>query len=101
MQGVSQVSSADPLKNITGFLGGSDSTVGTNMLSSILGSNTHSITSAISKNSGLSTGVVGKILSMAMPLLLGALGKNLKKHFIRRPYEVAWGPIQIGFISFA
>jgi hypothetical protein len=82
MKGLSQAGNTDPMKNITGFLGASDSVPGSDMLGSILGSNVQPIQQAISKSSGLSSGVVGKILAMVMPLLMGSLSKNLGKNMV-------------------
>ena len=82
MKGLSQMGNTDPIKNITGFLGASDSAPGSDMLGSILGSSTQPIQQAISKSNGLSSGVVGKILAMVLPLLMGALSKNLGKNMV-------------------
>jgi hypothetical protein len=82
MEGLSQAGNTDPMKNITGSLGASGSVPGSGMLDSILGSNMQPIQQAISKSTGLPTGVVGKILAMALPLLMGSLGKNLGKDMV-------------------
>jgi hypothetical protein len=80
MKAMSQAGSTDPMKNITGLLGASDSVPGSDMLSSLLGSSTQPISQAISTSSGLSSGIVGKILAMALPLLMSSLSKNLGKN---------------------
>jgi hypothetical protein len=82
MKSLPQTGSSNPINNISSYLGTSDSVPGSDMLSSILGSNMQPIQQAISKNSGLSSGVVGKILTMVLPLLMGALSKNLGKNMV-------------------
>lgn len=82
MEGLSQAGNTDPMKNITGSLGASGSVPGSGMLDPILGSNMQPIQQAISKSTGLPTGVVGKILAMALPLLMGLLRRNLGKDMV-------------------
>jgi len=82
MKGLSQTGNTDPMKSITGFLGSSDSVPGSDILGSVLGGNAQPIQQAISKKSGLSTGVVGKILAMALPLLMSSLGKRMGKNMV-------------------
>ncbi len=78
MSGLSQTAGADSMSSITGLLGSSGSSAsGSDMLSSILGGGLDPIQQVISKKVGLPSGVVGKILSMALPFLMGSLTKNL------------------------
>lgn len=63
------------------YLGGSGSQ-GDNILNSILGSSMQPIQQAISKKTGLPASVVGQLLSMALPLLLGSLAKSSAKQNI-------------------
>ena len=77
MNSVSQASSSNPLENIVGLLGGSGSAQGSDMLSSLLGSNVAPIQQALSGKTGLSSGITGKILTMAMPLLMNVLSKKM------------------------
>jgi len=78
MSGLSQTTGADPMSSITGLLGSSGSSAfGSDMLSSILGGGLDPIQQLISKKVGLPSGVVGKILSMALPFLMGSLTKKL------------------------
>jgi hypothetical protein len=80
MKSLSQAGTSSPEKDITSFLSAPASVPGSDMLSSLLGSNVQPIQQAISKSNGLPAGVVGKILSMAMPLLMSSLSKNLAKN---------------------
>jgi outer membrane protein OmpA-like peptidoglycan-associated protein len=54
--------------------------LGSQFLSSILGSNTSSITDAIGRSAGLASNKVGSLLTMAAPLLLGALGQHVRQN---------------------
>jgi hypothetical protein len=49
------------------------------MLSSILGSSLQPIQQTISKSTGMPPSVVGQLLSLALPLVLGSLSKNSPK----------------------
>ncbi|HPC90022.1 MAG TPA: DUF937 domain-containing protein [Methanothrix sp.] len=73
---LAQVGSNNPLDSMASYIGGSGSSQGTDMLNSILGSSLQPIQQAISKKTGLPTGVVGQLLSMALPLVLGSLTKS-------------------------
>jgi hypothetical protein len=79
MNSLAQMGNANPMDNISSYLGASDSSQGSGMLSSILGSNLQPIQQSISKSTGLPPAVVGKILSMALPLVIGSLSKNSAK----------------------
>jgi len=73
---LAQVDSNNPLDSMASYFGGSGSSQGTDMLNSILGSSLQPIQQAISRKTGLPAGVVGQLLSMALPLVLGSLTKS-------------------------
>lgn len=81
MSSLSQLGGNNPADDVASYLGGSGSQ-GTDMLSSILGSSLQPIQQTISQKTGLPAGVVGQLLSMAMPLLLGSLTKSSNKQSI-------------------
>jgi outer membrane protein OmpA-like peptidoglycan-associated protein len=53
--------------------------LGSQFLSSIFGSNMASVTDTIGRSTGLSSSKVGTLLSMAAPLVLGALGQHVRQ----------------------
>ena len=78
MSSLAQIGSNNPMDSMASYIGGGPSQ-GTDMLSSILGSSLQPIQQAISKNTGLPPAVVGQILAMALPLVLGSMSKNSPK----------------------
>jgi hypothetical protein len=76
---LSQLGGNNPMDNIASYIGGSGSTQGTDMLSSVLGSGLQPIQQAISSKTGLPASVVGQLLSMALPMLLGSMNKSSSK----------------------
>jgi outer membrane protein OmpA-like peptidoglycan-associated protein len=52
--------------------------LGSKFLSSIFGSNLSSVTDAVGRASGLASGKAGMLMSMAAPLVLGALGRHVR-----------------------
>ena len=78
---LSQLGGNNPADDMASYLGGSGSQ-GTDILSSILGSSMQPIQQAISKKTGLPASVVGQLLSMALPLLLGSLANSSTKQNI-------------------
>jgi OmpA-OmpF porin, OOP family len=76
------------LSNITSNLGSLASgatssplgSLGGQFLSSIFGSNMSSVTDMIGRSTGLASGKVGSLLSMAAPLVLGALGQHVRQN---------------------
>src|SRR3984885_5354241 len=54
--------------------------LGSQFLSSIFGSNMSSVTNAIGQSTGLASGKVGSLLSMAAPLVLGVLGQHVRQN---------------------
>ncbi len=79
---LSQLGGSNPMDDMASYIGGSGSSQGTDMLSSILGSSLQPIQQAISKKTGLPASVVGQLLSMALPILLGSLMKSSSKQSI-------------------
>jgi hypothetical protein len=71
---LTQTGGASPLDNIGGFLGGSAAAGGSGMLNSLLGSQMAPIQNAISKKTGLPPAVVGQVLAIAAPMVMGYVG---------------------------
>lgn len=71
---VSQMSGANPMDNLSGFLSGSQPPGSAGLVSSLLGSQLGPIQDAIAKKTGLPPAIVGKILQIAVPIVLGKVG---------------------------
>jgi hypothetical protein len=71
---VGQMGGSNPMDNLGSFLGGSAAAGGSGMVSSLLGSQMGPVQAAISQNTGLPPAVVGKVLAIATPLVLGYVG---------------------------
>lgn len=67
------------LDNVTGFLNQSNFSDGSKIVGHILGSSQNNVENALSKSSGIDAGSIGQLLSMAAPVLMGALGKETKQ----------------------
>ncbi len=67
------------LDNVTGFLNQSNFSDGSKIVGHILGNSQTSVENALSKSSGIDAGSIGQLLSMAAPVLMGALGKETKQ----------------------
>ncbi len=70
--------------NLGGLLGGGNATnglmnTGSTLLNFFMGNRTQAITDLIIKATGLGKGTVGSILRLAAPMLVGMLGKHVKK----------------------
>lgn len=76
MGSLAKAGSNNPMDSMASYISGSGSSQESDMLSSILGSSLQPIQQAISKSTGLPSGVVGKLLSMALPLVLGSVSKS-------------------------
>jgi hypothetical protein len=72
---VAQTGGSSPLDNISGFLGSPAAAGGSGMLNSLLGSQLTPIQNAISQKTGLPPAVVGKVLAIAAPMVMGYVGK--------------------------
>lgn len=79
LNGLSQVGSNNPMDSMATYISGPGSSQGTDMLSSILGSSLQPIQQAISKKTGLPSEVVGQLLSMVLPLVMGLMSKSHPK----------------------
>ena len=79
MNGLAQMSKNNPMDNMASYMSSPGSSQGPDMLSSILGSSLQPIQQTISKSTGMPPSVVGQLLSMALPLVLGSLSKNSPK----------------------
>lgn len=79
MNGLARVGNNNPMDSMMGHLSNPGSFQGSDMLSSLLGSNLQPIQQTIARSTGLPASVVGQILTMALPLVLGSLAKNSPK----------------------
>jgi hypothetical protein len=70
-----QLGGNNPMDNLGGFLGSPAAAGGSGMVSSLLGSQLAPVQNAISQKTGLPPAIVGKVLSIAAPMLLGSVGK--------------------------
>ena len=70
-----QLGGSNPVDNLGGFLGSPAAAGGSGMVSSLLGSQMAPIQNAISQKTGLPPAIVGKVLAIAAPMLLGYVGK--------------------------
>lgn len=66
----------NPADDVSAYLGSPSSSQGSDLVSSLLGSSMQPIQQAVSQRTGLPANVVGQLLSMALPLLLGSLGQK-------------------------
>ena len=64
------------LEDVMGFLGKSDNSDGSAILGHVLGHRKAQVEQGLAKTSGLDMAQVGKLLAIAAPLVLGALGKQ-------------------------
>jgi OOP family OmpA-OmpF porin len=71
-----QLGGSNPMDNLGSFLGSSAAAGGSSMASGLLGSQMAPIENAIAQKTGLPSGVVGKVLAIAVPMVLGAIGKK-------------------------
>lgn len=76
MSGLAEVAKGDSTQNTAKYLGSGSSSFGSDMLNTILGSSMMPIQQAIAKKTGLPPAVIGQLLTMAMPLVLGYLTKS-------------------------
>ena len=70
-----QLGGSNPVDNLGGFLGSPAAAGGSGMVSSLLGSQMAPVQNAISQKTGLPPAIVGKVLAIAAPMLLGYVGK--------------------------
>ena len=67
------------LGNFSGLLSNPDSGNGAGILKHVLGSRQNRVESTLSKTSGLDASSIGKLLQIAAPLVMGALGQAKQK----------------------
>jgi len=70
-----QMGGSNPMDNLGSFLGGSGASGGSGMASMLLGSQMGTIQNAISQKTGLPPAIVGKVLEIATPMVMGYIGK--------------------------
>ncbi|HQA81303.1 MAG: DUF937 domain-containing protein [Methanoregulaceae archaeon] len=70
-----QMGDENPVDNLGGFLGGSSALGGSGIASSLLGSQMGPIQNTIAEKTGLPSAVVGQVLAIAAPMVLGYIGK--------------------------
>jgi len=72
---MAQAGSSSPLDNMSGFLGGSAAVGGSSMVSTLFGSQLAPVQDAIARKTGLPPAVVGKVLAVAVPMVLAYVGR--------------------------
>jgi hypothetical protein len=70
-----QMGGSNPMDNLGSFLGSPAAAGGSGMVGSLFGSQMDPVQNAISQKTGLPPAVVGKVLAIATPLVLGYVGK--------------------------
>jgi hypothetical protein len=72
---MAQAGNSNPLDNMSSFLGGSAALGGSSMVSTLFGSQLAPVQNAIARKTGLPPEVVGKVLEIAVPMVLAYVGK--------------------------
>lgn len=67
------------LDDLQGFLSGGDTKPGEGILKHALGGRRQSVEAAVSKDTGLDTSAITKLLPMLAPLVMGALGREKRQ----------------------
>lgn len=67
------------LNNLSDYISNYPSGSGNGILSHVLGDNRSAVEQGLSKKSGLDIGTIGNLLTMAAPLIMGALGKTQRQ----------------------
>ncbi|MDD1655267.1 MAG: DUF937 domain-containing protein [Methanomicrobiales archaeon] len=75
MKTLSQTGSSNPMDNLGGFLANPQGAIGATMVTSLLGSQMTGIQTAISQKTGLPPAIVGKVLAIATPIVMGYVSK--------------------------
>jgi hypothetical protein len=76
-QMIGQMGGSNPLDNLGSFLGSPAAAGGSGMVNRLLGSQMAPVQNAISQKTGLPPAVVGQVLAIAVPMVIGYLGKIL------------------------
>jgi hypothetical protein len=70
-----QMGGSNPMDNLGSFLGSPAAAGGSGMVSSLLGSQMAPVQNAIAQKTGLPPAIVGKVLAIAAPMVIGYVGK--------------------------
>ncbi|MDD1708710.1 MAG: DUF937 domain-containing protein [Methanoregulaceae archaeon] len=70
-----QLGGSNPMDNLGGFLSNPAAAGSPGMVSSLLGSQMGPVQAAISQKTGLPPAIVGKVLAIATPIVIGYIGK--------------------------
>jgi hypothetical protein len=73
---MAQAGAANPLDNLGGFLGNPAAAGGSGLASSLFGSQLAPVTDAIARKTGLPPAAVGKVLEIAVPLVMGYVSRQ-------------------------
>ena len=71
---------SNPAAFISGAPGSTIADLGSRFLSSVFGSRLPAVTDAVGQSSGLSSSKAGMLMSLAAPLVLGALGQHVREN---------------------
>jgi hypothetical protein len=72
---LTQTGASNPLDNLGGFLGKPEASGGSGMVNMLLGNQMGAIQNAISQKTGLPSAIIGKIIAIAAPIIMGYVGK--------------------------
>ena len=72
---LAQGAASNPMDNLGGFLGNPAAAGGSGMVSTLFGSQMGTIQNAISQKTGLPPMAVGKVMEIAVPMVVGYVGK--------------------------
>lgn len=72
---LAQTGGSNPMDNLGGFLGNPAAAGGSAMMNTLFGSQMGTIQNAISQKTGLPAVAVGKVMEIAVPLVMGYVGK--------------------------
>ena len=70
-----QAGTSNPLDNLGGLLGNPAAAGGSAMISTLFGSQISGVQTAISQKTGLPPAIVGKVMGIAVPIVVGYVGK--------------------------
>jgi len=72
---LAQAGGSNPMDNLGGFLSNPAAAGGSDMVSTLFGSQMGTIQNAISQKTGLPPAAVGKVMEIATPMIMGYVGK--------------------------
>lgn len=73
---VQQMGGSNPADNLGSYLSSPGAAGGAGMANTLLGSQMAPVQNAIAQKTGLPPAIIGKVLAIAVPLVLGAIGKK-------------------------